>query len=131
MYDWQLESIAIMEYNCKVKIHNYENGFRRGVNKRQLLNDIFDRLEYECDKIVYELIQKDKEACWRAKMDGVAYERVSKTAGIRIKSCVLASNGRTMKVNDLTESELIEARSIANNLVDEYVSNFKERIMSY
>jgi hypothetical protein len=114
----------------EVSIKNYEDGNkRRKVNKRQPMLDISQRFWYERDKILLELINKDADKfleVWRLSDIPGSYNVWPE---MRMRACMLGSKGRTLKVRELTEEELKYTIDILNKMVDDYIKDYRERLM--
>lgn len=118
--------------NLQVEISLYERGrIPKGNSKRQPMTDISGRMNYEFCKIELDVIEKRDEEGYlqlrKLKNEyGLPFTEWPK---IRMLAAGGASNGRTLKVGDLTEEELSKAREIANQRVDEWLAFFKEKVV--
>lgn len=123
--------IERMIHNDKVEVHWYEEGHNgiNGITKK--MSDIWAREKYELSKIRLEAFDKYGDD---------AYDRIRKVknsipisfnveADIRVRATTVASKGRTTKVTELTNDELIEARMLANSLVDNYIEKYRAAVL--
>ena len=123
--------IERMIHNDKVEVHWYEEGCTgiNGITKK--MSDIWARGKYELSKIRLKAFDKYGDD---------AYDRIRKVrnsipisfsveADIRIRATTVASKGRTTKVTELTNDELIEARMLANSLVDDYIEKYRAAVL--
>ena len=123
--------IERMIHNDKVEVHWYEEG-HNGVNcSTKKMSDIWAREEYELSKIRLKAFDKYGDD---------AYDRIEKLhnsipisfsieANIRMRAATMASKGRTTKVTELTNDELIEARMLANSFVDDYIEKYRAAVL--
>lgn len=124
------DNVYWQKRNMETSMKWYEDGDdRHKANKRQPMNDIASRFWYERDKILLELIDKNVDKfldVWRFSDIPTSY---NVWPDMRMKACMLGSNGRTLKARELTDEELKNARNILNKMVDDYIKDYRERLM--
>lgn len=107
-------------------IENYERGKQRKVSKKQPMADIADMLTYEWEKFCLDMIHKDKDLYWEKKNRGDLHWLFYEWPLIRQKVSCLVSGGRTLKVTELTNEELIKARKMAEEFGMECIEKKKQ-----
>lgn len=111
--------------NCRIEVTLYEKGKLPKVkSKRQPMADISARMTYEWNKL---LLDANDEEYLRLTKAHTSYLFLD-FAKIRMTACALATNGRSLKVSDLTEEELIIARDEANRQVDKWIAERRESL---
>ena len=116
-------------HNLEVEIYCYENDVRKAVNSvTQKMSDIWARYRYELSKIQLEAFYKYDDALDRIKQRARTIDFRSQ-AEIRTSVSALASKGRTIKVTDLTKDELVEARKLANKIIDERIEKYRAAVL--
>lgn len=119
-------------HNLEVEIYCYENGIKKPVKSiTQKMPDIWARERYEISKIQLEVFRKydTMEALTRIKRTNPYTMVFYSQADMRMRATAQASNGRTLRVTDLTKEELIKAREIANKLVDEHIEKYRAEVL--
>ena len=126
------ERVEREKSNLQVEISLYEQGrIPKANSKKQPMTDISGRMTYEFRKIELDVLKSRNEEGFlqlRKIMDnyGSPFTEFPK---IRMLAAGGSSNGRTLKVGDLTEEELIKAREIAKQKVDEWLTNFRKMVV--
>lgn len=118
------ERLKRAKSNALVDIRCYENG-AKAVNRRRRLMDIWARMRYERNKLIVKAIDENKLELYEklTDWDNLCINRIPK---FRILAVIGASHGRTMLETELTDDEIIQARKIANEKVDEWLNEFKD-----
>lgn len=119
-------------HNLEVEIYCYENGIKRPVKSiTQKMPDIWARERYEISKIQLKVFEKYEtiDALDRIKRINPYMMAFYNQAYVRMRATAQASNGRTLRVTDLTKDELIKAREIANKIVDEHIEKYRAEVL--
>lgn len=115
--------------NLETRIEEYEKvDWQTKVTARKPMADISARFWYERDKILLNLINTDTDRYLEVFHTDDKTTSYNTWPRMREKACLLGSGGKTIKVSELTDKELIRARKILDRLVDEYVEKYKKRI---
>jgi len=114
--------------NALVSIKYYEKHEPKLYGKKQRMEDIWARMRYEYDKLLIKAIDEDLELYEKLmELDNNCYNKIPK---IRLTAVIMASNGQKMRATELTDEEMVIARKIANEKVDEWLNDFKTEIAS-
>lgn len=126
MKNYTEERLKRAKSNALVEIRCYENcnGAKTVYRKRRFM-DIWARMRYERNKLIVKAIDENKSELYKklTDWDNLCINRIPK---FRLSAVIMASHGRTMLETELTDDEIIQARKIANEKVDEWLNEFKD-----
>ena len=122
------ERMKCQKKNALLKIRYYEKHGPKSYGKERQMEDIWARMRYEYDKLLIKAIDEDLELYEKLMEWGNnCYNKIPK---IRLTAVIIASNGQKMRATELTDEEMVIARKIANEKVDEWLNDFKTEIAS-
>ena len=107
--------------NALFEVKWYEEyGSKAKYGKRQRMADIWARTRYELSKLMIKAIDEEDSELYEElhKWDNLWVNKLPK---IRHIAVIMASNGQKMLETELNDDEIIKARKIANEKVNEWL----------
>lgn len=97
-----------------------EHGIKAKYGKRQRMADIWARTRYELSKLMIKAIDEEDSELYETlhKWDNLWCNKLPKIRSIAV---IMASNGQKMLETELNNDEIIRARKIANEKVNEWL----------
>ncbi len=114
--------------NLEAMIFYHEHHFKPRSSNKQKLLDISARFWYEFHRILLEVVNRDEDQYFQLVREDKTTAAFKAYPNMRMRACSIASNGRTLKISELSEEEVVKTRTLMNTFVDEWLENFKKEV---